>query len=356
MKRRVCKTAAVLLILILLLDTAQRILMPKYVDDIREGALIGEYYKEDANHDVIFIGDCEVYENFSPITLWEEYGITSYIRGSASQVIWQSYYLLEETFSIEKPKVVVFNVLAMETGKPVSEAYNRMTLDGMRFSKYKMAAIRASIMKEETVLSYLFPLLRYHSRWSEVNSSDFRYMYGSKKISHNGYLMRTDVLPASSVPPGKQLASYEFSDICYEYLDKMVKLCRDNDVRLILVKAPSLYPAWYDEYEAQIEEYARKNALPYYNFLELQEAVGLDFSTDTYDKGLHLNCAGAEKLSRYFGEILKDKFGLADHRGEAEYDNIWQEKVSFYNEMKEDQARELKEYGYLKSYGARAPQ
>ena len=67
--------------------------MPKYVDDVIEGALIAEYYEEDKEHDVIFIGDCEVYENFSPAVLWQEYGIHSYIRGSAQQLIWQSYYL-----------------------------------------------------------------------------------------------------------------------------------------------------------------------------------------------------------------------------------------------------------------------
>ena len=48
----------------------------------------------------------------------EKYGITSYIRGSAQQLVWQSYYLLEETLKYEKPKVVVFNVLAMKYNEP----------------------------------------------------------------------------------------------------------------------------------------------------------------------------------------------------------------------------------------------
>ena len=42
--------------------------MPKYVDDVVEGNLIKEYYQEEnKDYDVIFIGDCEVYENFSPV-------------------------------------------------------------------------------------------------------------------------------------------------------------------------------------------------------------------------------------------------------------------------------------------------
>ena len=43
----------------------QRLLMPKYMGQIVEGALIAEYYEETTKHDVIFIGDCEVYENIS---------------------------------------------------------------------------------------------------------------------------------------------------------------------------------------------------------------------------------------------------------------------------------------------------
>ena len=76
-------SAAILILL-------QMLLTPKYMEHSPEGALIGEYYDNAGNHDVIFIGDCEVYENFSPVTLWEEYGITAYIRGSAQQTIWQS--------------------------------------------------------------------------------------------------------------------------------------------------------------------------------------------------------------------------------------------------------------------------
>ena len=90
-----------------------RLVVPKYMDDVLEGAFIEEYYDEETNHDVIFLGDCEVYENISPIKLWREAGITSFIRGSAQQLVWQSYYLLEDTLKYETPEVVVFNVQAL---------------------------------------------------------------------------------------------------------------------------------------------------------------------------------------------------------------------------------------------------
>ena len=38
------------------------------------------------------------------------------------------------------------------------------------------------------------------------------------------------------------------------------------------------------------------------------------------------------------------------------YQKVWREKTDFYNQMKEDQYKELEEYGYLKSYGAAEPE
>ena len=97
MKKRsgiIIRTVITLAVIITGLALLQRLLMPKYVDGIVEGAFVKEYYQEEKDHDVLFIGDCEVYENFSPKVLWEKYGINSYIRGSAEQYIFQSYYLL----------------------------------------------------------------------------------------------------------------------------------------------------------------------------------------------------------------------------------------------------------------------
>jgi len=356
MKKRIISLVIVASILLGSLWFLQTLFRPKYINDISEGRLIADYYDNAGNNDVIFVGDCECYENISPITLWEQYGITSYIRGSAQQLIWQSYYLLEEMLEIETPKVVVFNVLSMKYNEPQNEAYNRLTLDGMKWSSSKVKAIKASMMEDEEFISYVFPLLRYHSRWSELSSEDFEYMFKTKRSFHQGYLMRVDTRPVTAYPNVRPLADYQFGETSYEYLDKITALCEEKGVQLVLMKAPSISPVWYDEWEEQMETYAQEHGLLYVNFLELLDEVGIDFNTDTYDNGLHLNLSGAEKLSAYFGEYLQENCGLTDHRSDAELAAVWQEKVDFYNAMRDDQFRELEEYGYLKSYGGRAPE
>mgnify|MGYP002869080853 CR=1 FL=1 len=318
---------------VILLAGFQRLVQPKYMSDVVEGNLVADYYSSGYDHDVLFVGDCECYENFSPVTLWEEYGISSYIRGSAQQLIWQSYYLLEDALRYEKPDVVVFNVLSMKYGEPQNEAYNRMSIEGMKWSSSKVQDIQVSMTEDETFLSYVFPLLRYHSRWSELTADDFRYYFGAEPNFFAGYYLRADVKAAENVPEGRPLADYAFADTCWDYLNKMRTLCEENGIQLVLIKAPSLYPYWYDEYDEQVREYAGEHGLTYYNFIELADEAGIDYSTDTTDGGMHMNVYGAEKLSRYMGERLVS-LGVSDRRGERVLDAEYAADKLRYDEEK----------------------
>ncbi len=313
----------------------QKLVIPKYMSDATEGAMIEEYYDADKNHDVIFIGDCEVYDTFVPAILWENYGISSYVRGSAQQLIWQSYYILEETLHYETPQVIVFNVLALKYDTPQKESYNRMTLDGMKLSSSKLKAVKASMLEEEELIEYLFPLLRYHSRITELTKEDWIYLLHKNKLTHNGYDMRVDVVPAETIPKGRPLGDYSFGENALSYLEKITELCEKNGITLILVKAPSLYPYWYEEWEEQVVEYAEKHNLMYINFLKLQEECGLDYETDTYDAGLHLNLSGAEKVTRWFGSFLQKTIGMKNRQEEESMQKIWEKKLEEFYADKE---------------------
>jgi len=342
------KTAAALALCVLLFFAAQRLVTPKYMSGIYEGQLISEYYQETKPHDVIFLGDCEVYENISPVTLWEKYGIASYIRGGPQQLIWQSYYLLKDTLRYEKPAVVVFNVLSMQYDVPQKEAYNRLNLDGMRLSADKLTAAKESEIPGESLLSYVFPLLRYHDRWQELTTDDFRYYFQEQKVSVSGFMVRCDVKPVDVIPPGKKLPDYQFGANSYHYLDLMTKLCKDNGIKLVLIKAPSIYPTWYDQWDQQMRDYAANNGLAYINCLALADVIGIDFSRDTYDAGLHLNVFGAEKLAAYLGGILRAD--APDRRSDPAYAAVWNQKIQDYDNLKRAQELELAATGKITTF------
>ena len=308
-----------------------KIFEPKYKTSLLEGSMTSDYYKSLKNHEVIFIGDCEVYANFSPLEMYQNYGITAYVRGNSQQLIWQSYGILKETLKYEIPKVVVLNIASLKTSEPEKEPYNRLMLDKMKWSKEKVEIIKASMLDSENFLDYVFPILRYHSRYNELTFDDIKYLFIDEPVTYEGYLLNKEIKPYTNLPVKRRLPNYEFKDNVIDYLDKIRELCNENNIELVLIKAPSLYPYWYDEYEEQVQSYANKYNLKYFNLINDIEEIGLDFSTDTYDGGLHLNYYGAKKLSNYFGKILRDNFTLTDYRYNLEVNDIYTKKLIDYN-------------------------
>jgi len=341
MKKMLALTLFIIIFLLALFG-AQNFLMPKYMDEAREGRLTAEYYSDAHRNDVLIIGDCEVYENISPVTLWEEYGFPGYIRGNAQQLIWHSWAMLADALRYETPKVVVLSVLAMMYGEPQKETYNRMALDGLRWSRTKYEAIKASMMPDETVASYLLPLLRFHGRWSEFTRTDLQYYFTRRQVGIAGFAMRSDVKPVDWIPDPILLPNYDFGDKAWEYLGKITALCKEKGIQLVLFKAPSLTPHWYAQWDEQITQYARAHELAYLNALDVQDEIGLDYALDTYDMGLHLNRQGAEKMARYLGGFLREHCPeLEDRRGDPACD--WTVKIAQYHAMQAAQEKEIAE-------------
>ena len=320
---RIIRLAIIFLVFVLLFVFLNRLFQPKYATELIEGSMIAQYYGENKDHEVIFIGDCEMYANFSPLVMYETQGIKAYVRGSSQQFIWQSYYILKETLKYEKPKVVVFSVNAVRYDKSsdkVKEEYNRLTIDQMRWSQEKIAIIKESMTADESFISYVFPILRYHSRYDKITSEDFAYFLRRKDNTFNGFLVNKEIKAVDNIPTAKRLPSYDFSQQSLSYLEMIYNLCKENGVELMLVKAPSLYPHWYQEYDQQIIDFAKNRDLVYYNMLDYVDEMAIDYQIDTYDAGLHLNLTGATKLSEYFAKLLKKHYDLKDYRGDPHYE------------------------------------
>ena len=76
--------------------------------------------------------------------------------------------------------------------------------------------------------------------------------------------------------------------------------------------------------------------LEYYNFISEAEQIGIDWQTDTYDEGLHLNVSGAEKFSRYFGQILAKNHSLTSRKDDEETASLWNGYLNEYLSKKKE--------------------
>ena len=232
-------------------------------------------------------------------------------------------YLDNAATTLHKPQQVIDAVVAA------------MTSMGNSSRGTHEQSIQASMTEEESFIDYVLPFLRYHSRWSELTAEDLTYAWQDKPlVSDSGYLMQTGVVPADTQAEftPEPLFDPALPATAMAYLDKMRELCDEKGIELILVKAPTNFWRyhWYDEWDGQITDYAETHGLAYYNLIPKSAEIGLDMSTDTYDGGAHLNVYGAEKLTRYFGEILRDTHAIPDRRGEGDTAAVWQKRVEAY--------------------------
>lgn len=310
----------------------------------------GFYDEPKGSLDVLYLGSSLVYRGISPVVMWEKYGFTGYVLGSSVQRMWISYYYLEEALKSQSPKVVVLNMNGITDDTPNDEDRNRKALDYMELSPTKLEAVRASLSKGESFLSYLLPLLRFHSRWDSLGEEDFTHFSADRHYFAKGQDLQfetTSYHPAANWLQATDAVARE-GDKAGGYFDRIVRLCRDRGISLLLIDMPSPVRFRYDVHNLS-ESLAKQYGLPYLDFNLKTDEFGLDWETDLRDAGVHLNVAGAEKFSAYLGAFLQERYSLGGTASEA-VKSLWDRDAQDYEQEKADYAlsREQDFAEYLK--------
>lgn len=258
--------------------------------------------------DVLFIGDSEAYSAFSPLQIWGEHGITSYVCATSGQRLPYANALLRRATRSQAPRVVI-----IETN--------------MAFSAF---SINDLISKE---LEGLFPVLRFHDRWKSLTQDDL-FLQPSYTCSDNlkGFRINTGIgeeFDPHRTGSGNYRINYLPATARY-YLRLMVEYCRSIGATPILMNVSSSIN-WTSERHDAIQELAIELDVDFIDMNVGPAKVEIDWMTETFDGGDHLNLAGTQKVTSFVGEYLSTTFDLVDHRGDSGYQN-WEELYSWYQE------------------------
>lgn len=99
----------------------------------------------------------------------------------------------------------------------------------------------------------------------------------------------------------------------------------------MLVSAPCV-KNWSCEKHNTTHELAEKLGVEYMDMNYMQEEIPIDWSKESRDGGEHLNYAGAEKVTSYFGAyLLKNIF--TDHRNDKSFEDWNKAYKSFLKEV-----------------------
>ena len=345
------KIFSVFLCLILLLLVLTPAFVPKYVDGFATTSVMDGFYELDENSiDVLFLGSSQIMTAASPMQLYKETGITSYNMGTEQQNLVSSYYLLKEALRYQTPQVVVLEtwfLFPYNTNSLLnsSEEFVRKPIDYMQWSSNKLEFIRTvcSLDSEHNFSGYVFPFLRFHSRWNDLTLEDFTYVFETKTNPARGFC-----ITANTIPQGFQGLVLSDPNNCAEpletmkqYFDNIVSLCKENNITLVLMKTPRGDGSFGENYHNCVQALAEENRLVFIDFNEksLFDEINFDCSADCTDVS-HVNYFGAEKITRYLSDYLASNFTLKDQRENPDYNN-WNEDLTIYLEQIPDEKNEL---------------
>lgn len=287
--------------------------------------------------DVLLMGSSPLLRGVSPMVMWNQEGFTSYVRASALQAPSVTYGLLEESLEYQNPELVVFlcDNIFLDYDYVEREGDLRRALDGMKISKYKFQIVREVTAADDrqTLLSYMFPLFRYHERWKEFDWADAEpvpLMEHSFKKG-NVYLRGGEAIayPDNFMEPSGEAAP-AFNEDAKNYIEKSLTLCKEKNIPVLMIHLPKM--AWSYEQSMAMESFAKEMDVEYLDLdrEEIRSQLDLDTAVDYYDQG-HMNLTGSVKLSKWFGAYLDDTYDLPDHREDAAYQK-WHEDYEAYAE------------------------
>ena len=339
----ICSAIVFLIILAIIFTELTGIMIPKFFYDndwATTNTYTGFYKMKKDTVDVLFLGSSHAASAFDTQELYDEEGIRSYNLACEEQNVLVSYYWLKEALKYQSPKAVIldsFLFFDYKTEEPLNseEACTRKAIDFMKNDMVKLSAIKdiTDIDKNQDILSYFMPNIRFHSRWEELSKDDFNYKKMEERNEMKGYspLLESDGSKDFEAYSAEENATAKpMAAVMELYLKKIVELCREKNITLILVKTPT--ESFDMARHKTVQAFADAEGVPFidYNEKDTYSTLDFDFAEDM-NENEHANMEGARKLTDDIGKRLHDEYEIS-----AVEDKQWSSTEKFHDEYKED--------------------
>lgn len=298
--------------------------------------------------DIAFIGTSSTHRFYDVMSIWEEYGITSMSYAVSSMPYELNITMIEYVLENQSPEVFVIDLRNLMT-----EDYNIRY-----FGTYELEFRKSAFINSMD----LFPM-----NWSSISailSSDYveseQYMYiWSLLYNHESFQEQWTLFVENGFSKEtydykqNELMSFEVSDLTETYVDfdlvevdedyvlteetieralVLLEYCEEKELNVLFTFTPYVgekHDADQDT-RREIVELVESYGFPIIDYKEQFEEIGLDYTTDFYDKN-HTNVLGAEKYTLYMMEDLLEIYGV-DATYSEEVVEDWNQELEEWNQ------------------------
>lgn len=264
------------------------------------------------SYNLIIMGSSRGSNAYNPLIIDSIAGTKSYNMTSGSQNVVETYYLLEDVFRYQKPKIVVYETfLPSFTEKP--DYYHILSHAKFMSPRGKYNLIVKGF-GPEGVINFLLPILKYRT----YLEYDLKKLFKAPKKNTNntklieGYYYNDKVVDSSSITNFEPIYSFENTIVTAEHSEKSLHLLSalsaKNNALFIAVRAPyppsRLKQSAADTAHEFFKKLCRDEQIPFYDFNYLG---GFNYYDRDFTDYHHMNVNGANKVSAELGQIIMQR-------------------------------------------------
>jgi hypothetical protein len=345
----ILSTAILIILIIVSINKVSNLLQQKE-SDLRYSSFL----VESNDIDVLFLGSSHVRHGIFAMELWNDYGISSYNLAANGSTIPVCYWTLVNALDYQKPQMVVLDVYDCWPGRICStswgQVHNQFDFFPLSLNKYRMVKDLFSDKEltdgsgnnlYEKRWELFWDLGEYHTRWTDLVEEDFdsKSEMENKSAVWKGSTPLIDIVDRVETEYPDNWDDVEYDDLSREYLIKIIELCNEKDIELLLINTSYDCDADSKLFADSVNDIALQYGKSYLDFTQMDI---INFQTDLYSTGhnTHVNFSGAEKFTEYIGDYLSNNYTLTDHRNDEDYLQWWEDyqeyvlsKVDYLNKQ-----------------------
>ena len=299
----------------------------------------GFYNEPEDEFSVLYFGSSHAYTAFSPLEIWHETGIKSYVFATQAQPMWATTAYLKEALKTQSPKLVILETYRLlDDVSYTDEAVTHSYMDDLPLSINKTALAYQSAPEGER-LPLMLNFMKYHNRWSSLDADDWHFNRATLHDPYKGFVVLPPNAKAKNntvdLSPTTIEEAPPISEKNLEALDEFLTICDKHNIAVWMVKTPCNISSIEKQRIQQIADFADDYAIPFddFNTYEIYQKLHLNAQKTFFDQN-HMDIVGASRFNQFFSKMLAHRYpdlprDTEDAEWQKAYDD-YQEKIQPY--------------------------
>lgn len=306
--------------------------------------MIGFYAEEENSLNIVSMGSSAMFRYVNNISLWKEYGLTSYNFCSPEQSLYALEYMVDEVEKTQSPDVYLVDArqFLLNGSKEQKEVKLHQLIDNLKYSVNRCKIINKSISSWSDRLPFYLDIITYHDNWEQLSADSFDYADNEKIYDTKGWVVIKTIREVDPVGEIDEVGEIPIDEDAEAELRYLLGLWAEEEKEVVFVSTPWVIDEENQQKSNYVKRIVEEAGFRYFDGNRYQKEMGLDYSKDFYN-ARHVNAAGAEKFARVFGEYLTQEFQFTKIEKESvvksweKAEVIYEEKMEAFMEKYKDE-------------------